>query len=114
MLVIAVLLHQPLLNHGDFLARIVVRSRRRGHQAQHVAALFEQVLLYRFAHPRVACKAELFAGLEGDHGFTNHLLPERLLSGFGNLDLLFHGPQEPLVRRPVLARHRIGDLPLVE
>src|SRR5918995_665161 len=36
--VVAVLVDQALLHHGDLLARLVIRARGGAHQAQHVAA----------------------------------------------------------------------------
>src|SRR5678815_3412962 len=45
--VVAVLVDQALLHHGDLLPRLVVRARGRAHQAQHVAALLEEILLDR-------------------------------------------------------------------
>ncbi len=68
----------------------------------------------RFTYPRVAREAEFFARLEGDHGLANDLLPERLLARFGHVDLFLDRSHEPLVRRPILAGDRIGDLALIE
>src|SRR6185437_8717124 len=99
-LVVAVFLHQAFLHHRDLLTCIVVGPRRRGHEAQHVPALLEQVLLDRLAHARMAHKLELLPGLERHHRLAHDLLAEGKLAGIGHLDLLLHRSQEPLVRRP--------------
>src|SRR5690606_8083659 len=84
-LVIAVILHQPLLYDGDLLLCFLVRSCRRRNEPQHVSPLLEQILLDRLAHPRVARELELLAGLERDHRLAHDLLTERQLAGIGNL-----------------------------
>src|SRR5262245_26844466 len=50
-LVVAVFFDEPLLNDRDLLPCVVVGARCRSNQAQHVATLFEEVLLDSFAHP---------------------------------------------------------------
>src|SRR5262249_22895708 len=80
-LVVAVFADQALLYDGDFLARVLIGSRSRGHQAQHIAPLFEQVLLDGLAHARMARELELLSGLEGHHGLAYNLLAERHLAG---------------------------------
>src|SRR5919108_410266 len=52
--VVAVLVDEPLLHHGDFLPRLLVGPRAGAHQTQHVAALLEQVLLDCVVQRRVA------------------------------------------------------------
>src|SRR5262245_47868539 len=88
MLVITVLGNETLLHDRDLLSRILVRPSRRRDESQHVATLFEQILLNRLAHARVAGELELLAGFEGDHRLADHFLPERQLAGVGDLDLL--------------------------
>src|SRR3954463_1948914 len=56
--VVAVLVDQPLLDHRDLLAGLVVGPGARGDQAQHVAALLEEVLLNRVVQRRVAVEGE--------------------------------------------------------
>src|SRR5690606_4730190 len=96
-LVVAVIPHEPLLHDRDLLPRFLVRPRRRRDEPEHVAALLEEVLLDRLAHPGVARELELLAGLERDHRLADDLLAERQLAGIGDLDLLLHRPQEALV-----------------
>src|ERR1700756_1719300 len=113
-LVVAVFGDQALLHDRDLLTRVLVRARGRGHQPQHVAALLEQVLLDRLAHPRVARELELLARLEGHHGLADHFLTEGQLARIRHLDLLLDRAQEALVRGAALAGDGIGDLAVIE
>src|SRR5512134_2116417 len=65
--VVAVFVDQALLDHRDLLPRLLVRARRRRNQAQHVAALLEEILLHRVVQRRVAVERELLAALVGAH-----------------------------------------------
>src|SRR5580765_5853143 len=91
--VVAVLVDEALLDHGNLLPRLVVGTRGRAHQAQHVAALLEQVLLDRVVQRRVRVERELLAALEGAHRLPDHFLAEGELAGLGDADLLFHVAQ---------------------
>src|SRR5580658_8781029 len=66
-LVVTIFCYQPLLDHRDLLAGILIGPRRRSDEPQHVATLLEQVLLDGFAHAGVARKLEFLARLESDH-----------------------------------------------
>src|SRR3982751_4955176 len=55
---VAVLVYQALLDDGDLLARVVVRARGRGDQAQHVAPALEEVLLHRVVQRSVRVEGE--------------------------------------------------------
>src|SRR6185503_16808515 len=107
-LVITVLTDQPLLNNGNLLPGVFVRPCRGRHQSQHIAAFFEQILLDRLTHARVARQLELLACLEANHGLADHFLAEGQLAGVRNLDLLLDRTQEALVRRPRLVRDGVG------
>src|SRR5215472_18672214 len=65
--VVAVFADQPFLHHRDLVARVIVRARARGDQAQHLAPLLEQVLLDGLVQTDVARERELLADLEGHH-----------------------------------------------
>src|SRR5690349_13728553 len=112
--VVAILVDQALLHHRDLLPRLVVRPRRRGDEAQHVAALLEQVLLDRVVQRRVRVEGELLAALVGAHRLPHHLLAERQLARLGDADLLLHRAQEALVGLPLLARDRVAHGAVVE
>src|SRR5690606_32071142 len=112
--VVTVFGRQSFLNRGYLSARLVIRPRRRRDQPQHVATLLEQVLFDGFAHARMAVERELLADLVGHHGLAHDFLAESELAGFGDLDLLLHRAQEPLVRRPRFAGDRVGDFAVVE
>src|SRR5260370_29001243 len=113
-LVVAVLADQALLYHGDLLARVIVRTRGGGYQAQHVAALLEQVLLDSLAHPGMTDELELLARLKGHHGLAHHFLAERHLARVRDLDLLLDRAQEALIGGAGLAGDRIADLAVIE
>src|SRR5579862_1596764 len=102
--VITVLRHEALLHDRNLLSRVLVRPSRRGDEPQHIATLFEQILLDGLAHARVAGELELLTGLEGHHGLTHHFLSERELAGVRDLDLLLDRAQEALIGRTRLAR----------
>src|SRR6185295_188340 len=112
--VVAVLVDQPLLDHRDLLAGLVVGPGARGHQAQHVAALLEEVLLHRVVQRRVAVEGEFLAALVRAHRLPHHLLAEGELAGLGDADLLLHVAQEALVGLPLLAGDRVLDGAAVE
>src|SRR5215472_5613921 len=76
-LVVSVLLHQPLLHHRNLLACFLVGAGGRGHEAQDVPPLLEEVLLDRLAHARVADQLEFLARLEGHHRLAHDLLAKR-------------------------------------
>src|SRR6476646_5648250 len=112
--VVAVLVDQPLLDHRDLLAGLVVGPGARGHPAPHVAALLEEVLLHRVVQRRVAVEGEFLAALVRAHRLPHHLLAEGELAGLGDADLLLHVAQEALVGLPLLAGDRVLDGAAVE
>src|SRR5258706_5391732 len=112
--VVAVLVDQALLHHRDLLPRLVVGAGRRAHQAQHVAALLEEILLDRVVQRRVAVERELLAALEGAHRLAHHFLAERALAGLGDADLLLDVAQEALVGLALLAGDRVAQRAVVE
>src|SRR5580700_674323 len=87
-LVVAIFLHEALLHHGNLLPCVVIRTRGRGDQPQHVATLLEQILLDGLTHAGVAHQLELLASLEGHHGLAHDFLAKRQLARIGDLDLL--------------------------
>src|SRR5690606_42123057 len=97
-LVVAIILHEPLLHDRDLLLRSLAGTRSRRDEAKHVATLLEEILLDRLAHACVARELELLSGLEGDHRLAHDLLTKRQLARVGDFDLLLDGAQETLVR----------------
>src|SRR5699024_11587947 len=113
-LVIAIIIDQPLLDRRDLLLGLSIRTGAGGDQAQHVAALFEQVLLDGLAQAGMLGLGELVAALIGAHGLAHDFLAERSLARIGDADLGFHIAQEALVGVPLLAGYRILDLAPVQ
>src|SRR5882672_8648960 len=112
--VVGVLVDQALLDHRDLLARLVVRARRGGDQAQDIAPALEQVLLDRVVQRRVAVERELLAALVGAHRLAHHFLAEGELARLGDADLLLHRAQEALIGLALLAGDGIAQRAVVE
>src|SRR5699024_592078 len=110
----ALIIDQPLLDRRDLLLGLGIRTGAGGDQAQHVAALFEQVLLDGLAQAGMLGQGELVAALIGAHGLAHDFLAERSLARIGDADLGFHIAQEALVGVPLLAGYRILDLAPVQ
>src|SRR5690625_4784902 len=67
MRVVAVLCDHALLHGGDLLLRLIIRTRHRRHQTQHIAPLLEQIFLHRLFQAAMAIEGEILTALEGHH-----------------------------------------------
>src|SRR3954470_17182741 len=112
--VVAILVHQALLHHGDLLPGLVIRTGGRADQPQHVAPALEEVLLHRVVQGCVRVERELLAALVRAHRLPHNLLAEGELAGLGDADLLFHRAQEAFVGLPLLAGDRIAHRAVIE
>src|SRR4051812_5288 len=112
--VVAVFIDQALLDHGDLLPRVVIRTSRRGDESQDVAPALEKVLLDRVVQRSVRVEREFLAALVRAHRLAHYFLAEGELAGLGDADFLFHRAQEPLVGLALLVGDRVAHRAVVE